>query len=114
MSSRNASVLVLTDVLGAAVCMINAASQLARAEAASGKAMAREANHTASEQTIKRHEFQSSTEIFTYTTTAKYQGGLLLRLGAPSTRSPVSRTLTDVLFYAPGMMQAPESSQEDV
>jgi hypothetical protein len=115
MSSRNASVFVLTVVLGAAVCIMNAASRPARAEAAPAKATAKgAANQTASEQSIKRHEFRHSTEIFTYTTTAKYQGGLLLRLGAPSTQSPVSRTLTDVLLCGPEMMQAPENSQEDI
>jgi hypothetical protein len=115
MSSRKASVFGLTGVLGPAAYIMNATSRPARAEAASARATAKSAaNQTVSEQSIKRYEFRHSREIFTYTTTAKYQGTLLLRLTAPSTRSPVLRTLTDVLFYAPGMMQAPESSQEDV
>jgi hypothetical protein len=94
---------------------MNAASRPAQSEAASAKATANgSAIQTTSEQSIKRHEFQHSREIFTYITTAKYQGGSLLRLGAPSTKPPVSRTLTDVLLRGPEMMQAPENSQEDV
>ena len=72
MSLRNASVIVLTGALGAAVWIMNPVSRPARAEAASAKATAgRTANQAASERPAKKDEYQRSTEIYTYATTAK-------------------------------------------
>ena len=72
MSLRNVFVFVLTGVLGASVWIMNPANRPARAEAASANAAAaRTASQTASERPAKNDEYQRSTEIYTYTTTAK-------------------------------------------
>jgi len=72
MSVRSTSVIVLIGVLGAAVWILNPASRPARAEAASATAAAeRTASQAASEATASRDEYQRSTEIYTYSTTAK-------------------------------------------
>ena len=72
MSLRNASVIVLTGVLGAAAWIMSPASRPARAEAAPAKTAAEStASQAALETPAKKDEYQRSTEIYTYTTTAK-------------------------------------------